>query len=200
MKVRRYIAFFSFIVLLSSCGGNSIHFDEAEWRREVENQGIRLFATQISSLDLPAVSKEIAGVLRSAQEADSYTVIDLAGEPEGARVLGSYRDHLPQAYEFFLIFNLNRPFSDDLPRVLQWSKAISDSVRSPFTGVVNNTHLMAETGIETIEEGAKTSRKLAQTLGIPLAFNMVKQDLLKPALSLREPVFPIKLFIKPPWD
>jgi L-ascorbate metabolism protein UlaG (beta-lactamase superfamily) len=45
MKVQRYIVFFSFLVLLSSCGGKSIHFDEAQWRRDVENQSIeKLYA------------------------------------------------------------------------------------------------------------------------------------------------------------
>ena len=45
MNLRRCILFVSFIVLLSSCGGDPIHFDEAQWRRNVDNQSIeKLYA------------------------------------------------------------------------------------------------------------------------------------------------------------
>ena len=45
MNLRRYILVVFFTISLSSCGGNPVHFDEAQWRRDVEKQSIeKLYA------------------------------------------------------------------------------------------------------------------------------------------------------------
>jgi N-acyl-phosphatidylethanolamine-hydrolysing phospholipase D len=45
MKLRSYIPVVFFAILVSSCGCNPVHFDEAQWRRDVERQGIeKLYA------------------------------------------------------------------------------------------------------------------------------------------------------------
>lgn len=45
MNLRRYILLLLFIISLSSCRGSPVHFDEAQWRRDVEKQSIeKLYA------------------------------------------------------------------------------------------------------------------------------------------------------------
>jgi N-acyl-phosphatidylethanolamine-hydrolysing phospholipase D len=45
MNLRRYILLVCFTILLSSCGANPVHFDEAQWRRDVEAQSVeKLYA------------------------------------------------------------------------------------------------------------------------------------------------------------
>ena len=45
MNLRRYIPFLLFIISLTSCKGNPVYFNEAQWRRDVEKQSIeKLYA------------------------------------------------------------------------------------------------------------------------------------------------------------
>jgi len=45
MNLRRYILLLLFIISLSSCKGNPVYFNEAQWRRDVEKQSIeKLYA------------------------------------------------------------------------------------------------------------------------------------------------------------
>ncbi|MFO8165823.1 MAG: MBL fold metallo-hydrolase [Desulfatiglandales bacterium] len=46
MNLRNYILIIFFTMVLSSCGRSSVHFDEAQWRKDVEKQRIEnLYAT-----------------------------------------------------------------------------------------------------------------------------------------------------------
>ena len=176
-------------------------FRSRDQKSQLEKAGVELISTPISSLDLPTISGEIAGVLQAVKNRPPYfTIVDLAGEPEGARMLGAYRDYLKDHYDFFLVYNGMRPFSQDFEDTRQWAKQISEAVRLSFTGLVNNSHLMQQTTPEIIIQGSQMAARLASAFGIPLVFHALKQDLLKCAPSPAEPLFPLELKIRPPWD
>lgn len=176
-------------------------FRSRDQRAKLEKAGVELISTPISTLDLPTISPEITGVLQSVKSRPPYfTIVDLAGEPEGARMLGAYRDYLKDNYDFFLVFNASRPFSQDFEETLNWAKGISEGVRLPFTGLVNNSHLLEHTVPETVSEGAKYAQALAKAFGIPLVFHAMKADLLECAPALEAPLFPLELKIRPPWE
>ena len=176
-------------------------FRSRDFQTGLKQIGINFLVTAVSSLDIPVISPEISGVLRENKTENSpLAVIDLAGEPEGARILGAYQDFLGKAYEFWLVFNASRPFAQDFKQLLRWSKEIEAAVRLPFTGLVNNSHLMGKTNKIDLIESAEKARQLAQALKIPLVFHAVSEEMLEKGVELSEPVFPLKLLVKPPWE
>ncbi|MCD6309226.1 MAG: hypothetical protein J7M18_00825 [Candidatus Eremiobacteraeota bacterium] len=173
-------------------------FRSREAKDDLENQGIRLVMTPISSLDIPAISPENAGLLRGSGK--GYLVIDLAGEEAGIKVIGGYHQYLSGSAIFWVI-NYSRPFSRDDDEIIDWKKSAESSLQLPFTGIVHNTHLMQKTTTELLLKSANRVRKLAQTVGLPLLFHGIDENLInKEKIQFPEPVLPLKIYLKPPWE
>lgn len=119
--------------------------------------------------DLPIIVPQIRASIENAGE--GRLVIDVGGDDLGARVLGSLSDALERAdYEFLMVLNANRPFTATVEGSLKMMRAIEGSSRMKFTGIVSNTHLIGETTGQTIIDGVKLSRQVAEAAKIPLVF------------------------------
>ncbi|MCL5037766.1 MAG: hypothetical protein M1269_11715 [Chloroflexi bacterium] len=172
-------------------------FRSREAKKEIEGQGVKLVMTPVSSLDLPAVSPENAGLLKSRGK--NPLVVDLAGEESGIRILGGYRDFLSDAVIFWVI-NFSRPFSSE-DELLAWRHRAESASGLKFDGIVNNTHLMQNTTPDLITGSAERARRLADRAGLPLLFHGVSEKLLmNNKISLPEPVLPLKIYLCPPWE
>ena len=51
----------------------------------------------------------------------------------------------------------------------------------PFTGLVNNTHLLQYTDINTLASGLPLAEEITKATGIPMAFNSVFKSVLENA-------------------
>ena len=119
------------------------YFRSAERRELLENNGIRVIATSFSGvMDVPAVSPEVMAIF----DDPSYRgVIDLGGDPEGARMLGRYEPQLArEGYDLLCVVNANRPETNAPEKVLSYMEYIEMACRQKITGLVNNTHLCRE--------------------------------------------------------
>lgn len=68
------------------------------------------------------------------------------------------------------------------------------------TGIVNNTHLCGETTPNEVRKGAALADQVSEKTGIPILCH-VALDRFVPELSdLSEPVFPITIQMKKPWE
>lgn len=128
--------------------------------------------------DLPILSPELRG---SVQRADLQVILDVGGDPVGARALGSISDVvLASDYDLLLVLNRYRPFMDSLEGVVAHLRQIVAASHLALTGVISNTHLMAETTEEDVDWGLELAQAVAGELGVPLRLLAVPEHLAEP--------------------
>jgi signal recognition particle receptor subunit beta len=143
--------------------------DFKELFSERADKQIKLVASKYanSSLDVPALGFDIRGAIKSSD----FTIIDVGGDDEGARALGRYRDFLPeQEYDMLYVVNKSRLNTQKPEEALELLKAIEAVSGLKCTGIVNNTHLCAETTAEIIEASLPYAEEIAEKAGVPLLF------------------------------
>lgn len=144
------------------------YFRSREAVRQLEALGIRTLVPpgEHCHADLPIVIPEVKGAI---QRPEGYLILDVGGDDLGARVLSSLSDaFLANSYNMILVHNANRPFSNEVEGTQRIMREIESASRLRFSGVIANTHLMDDTTPETILDGLKVSREVAEAVGIPL--------------------------------
>lgn len=144
------------------------YFRSREAVHQLQALGIRTLVPpgEHCHADLPIVIPEVKGAI---EQPDGYLILDVGGDDLGARVLSSLSDaFLADRYDMILVHNANRPFSNEVAGTRRIMKEIESASRLRFSGVIANTHLMDDTTPETIRDGLKVSREVADAVGIPL--------------------------------
>jgi hypothetical protein len=167
----------------------------------MEERGVSVVAPRegLRFADLPIILPEIKGMLENHE---GTTVLDVGGDPVGARVLSSLaasfdRDEL----EVTIVLNANRPFTDTLSGCRKMIEDIEEASRLRVTSIVGNTHLMESTTPDVIREGESLVTEVARELGIPVLFLTVDTDLLEgwSGETTTVPVMPLTRHMAPPW-
>ncbi len=178
----------------------NLYFRSREKASLLEEKGIKVIGSSIkgNALDLPAISGE---VMTPIKDKTYDTILDVGGDPAGARALGRYHEQFIQGeYDMFFVLNGNRPETRTAQQALEFIRQIEDTARAKVTGIVNNTHLLKSTTIEDVLKGYHLSLELSELTGIPLKYNVVLSEL-APLLpnDLVGQVFPIKLYMREEW-
>lgn len=178
----------------------NLYFRSREKASLLEEKGIKIIGASIkgNALDLPAISGE---VLTPLQDKSYDTILDVGGDPAGARALGRYHEYFVEGqYDMFFVLNLNRPETGTVQKALEFIRQIEDTSRAKVTGIINNTHLLKSTTIEDVLKGYELSLELSELTSIPLKYNVVLEELapLLPNNFIGE-LFPIKLYMREEW-
>lgn len=178
----------------------NLYFRSREKASLLEEKGIKIIGASIkgNALDLPAISGE---VLTPLQDKSYDTILDVGGDPAGARALGRYHEYFVEGqYDMFFVLNLNRPETGTVQKALEFIRQIEDTSRAKVTGIINNTHLLKSTTIEDVLKGYELSLELSELTSIPLKYNVVLEEL-APLLpnNLVGELFPIKLYMREEW-
>lgn len=176
------------------------YFRSREKKAELEERGIKLISssTGYSTADVPAISPEVYGILQS----NKYEVIlDVGGDPNGARVLGRYFQYFQEDnYNMWMVVNANRPNTQKSKEVIEYINRIQDSSRIAMTGLINNTHMIRETSKEDIIRGNDLVVEVSEITGLPIAYTSVLEEVV-PDLpkDIKGEIFPISLKMRPYW-
>jgi len=178
----------------------NLYFRSREKASLLEEKGIKIIGASIkgNALDLPAISGE---VLTPLQDKSYDTILDVGGDPAGARALGRYHEYFVEGqYDMFFVLNVNRPETGTVQKALEFIRQIEDTSRAKVTGIINNTHLLKSTTIEDVLKGYELSLELSELTSIPLKYNVVLEEL-APLLpnNLVGELFPIKLYMREEW-
>ena len=176
------------------------YFRSYEQTQRLEAAGIRVIVTSCGGVaDIPAINPAVLSVFQDR----SWTgVLDIGGDPIGARVLARFAPQL-QGEEFDLLYglNANRPETRDLERALAYMRGIEAECHQKVTGIVNNTHLCGETTAAEILKGARLAGQLSQQTGLPVVCHAAQRRLLPEVQNtLIEPILPMDLYMKKPWE
>ena len=174
------------------------YFRSRERRELLEGAGVRLIAASqaLADADVPALPAELHAVL---EDRSVRGVLDVGGDPSGARVLARYRPRiLKEDYQLLCIVNAARPEVRTAERSAEYLRAIEAVAGLRCTGLVNNTHLCGETAPEDIREGAALAEEVSQITGIPGVCHTAERRFQDRLRDL--PLFPMEIRMKKPWE
>ena len=176
------------------------YFRSYEQAKRLEDAGIRVIVTSCGGIaDIPAINPEVMSVFQQ----EKWTgVLDIGGDPIGARVLARFAPQLKTSdFDLLFVLNANRPETKDVESALQYMQGIEAECRQKVTGIVNNTHLCGETTAEEILKGAKLAQALSERTSLPVIHHAVQRKFVEQVQDrLSEPVLPMNIYMKKPWE
>lgn len=176
------------------------YFRSREKRDLMEAQGIRVISTsqECSDADIPAVPAEVLTIIENESVRG---ILDIGGDPVGARVLGRFRPKLLNTdYELVFVCNANRPEVREADNAITYLRSIEQVTGLTCSGIINNTHLCGETTPEEVVKGAKLAEEVSEKTGIPVLCHVAEETIAAQLPELNAPVFPITIQMKKPWE
>lgn len=174
------------------------YFRSRERRELLEAAGVWLVATSqaLADADVPALPAELHAVL---EDRALRGVLDIGGDPSGARVLARYRPRiLKEDYQLLYVVNAARPEVRTAKSSVAYLRAIEAVTGLRCGGLVNNTHLCGETAPEDIREGASLAEEVSRETGVPIVCHIAEARFREQLQDLD--VFPIEIRMKKPWE
>ena len=176
------------------------YFRSRERKALFQEAGIRLISSShaCSDADVPALPAELLTILENR---DITGVLDIGGDPVGARVLARFNDKIiTEDYQLIYVLNANRPEVRSPEAAVAYLRGIEATTSLTCTGIVNNTHLCGETTPEDIRKGARLAEAVSRETGIPVLCHVAEERFVPELSDLSEPVFPITIQMKKPWE
>lgn len=176
------------------------YFAAREARNILESHGVQVAAPSIhtATAAIPVLPKEVYQMLHRE---DHTLVLDVGGDPAGARILGSLYDHLRgKSLHGYCVVNTKRPFTKDYHGILEYLTSIGAASRLTFTGLIHNTHLLHETSVEDICTGQQLLEQVAKKTGVPIVLTAVMKGLAQDLEGcIANDVLLMEQYIKPPY-
>lgn len=174
------------------------YFRGRERRSLLEEAGVRLIATSqaCTDADVPSLPAELLSVL---EDRTSRGVLDIGGDPSGARVLARWKPKILQEdFQVLYIVNANRPEVRTAESAIAYLRGIEAVTGLPCTGLVNNTHLCGETTPEEVLKGAALAEEVSRQTGISVICHAAEEKFAEQLQDL--PLFSIEIRMKKPWE
>ena len=153
---------------------------------------------ELVSFDSPAVSPEVAGVLRAA---GGHVVLDAGGDPVGARLAAAHAEPIRAAgYDLWLVANPFRPEVATAEALARAGREIALQAGLDLTGLAANPHLGPATRAADLARGLAVVQEAAAGLGLPLVFLAAARVWAEEAGRLGLPVLPLELVVRLPWE
>ena len=167
---------------------------------QLEKAGVRVISSSqaCSDADVPALPAELLAILENR---DIRGILDIGGDPVGARVLARFQPKIVQEdYQLIFVLNANRPEVREAEHAIAYLRSIEAVTGLTCSGIVNNTHLCGETTPAEIRKGAALAEAVSRQTGIPILCHTAEVRFADAVSDLREPVFPITINMKKPWE
>ncbi len=173
------------------------YFRTADFKEIAENHGISLIASDYanSNLDIPALSGNLDAKINSSDT----LIIDVGGDDAGAHALGRYAPRIREKpYTMLYVVNSYRYLMQNPSDCVEMLRDIEVASRLKATHIANCSNLGAETTAEDIIKSQEYAEKICEIAGIPLALTAAESGLADNLSMVRE-LFPVKIYVKPPW-
>lgn len=176
------------------------YFCTRDETKMLEECGIRVIATSkdLANAELGVIPSETVSVFNDK----SYDVVlDVGGDDQGAVALGQYNRYFKEEdYDMYFVINTTRPFTNNIEGIIEYIKDIEAASRLKVKYLINNTNLSYETDINHIIKGQEIIKEVSKITNIPIRYVTVMEDLVdKLPDSIEGEIFPLKLFMIPPW-
>lgn len=160
------------------------YFRTKDSSKELTDAGVEVIALPFAntSVDLPALPQEVYGLV---QRRDRRVVMDIGGDDRGAYALGRYRPYILEENDFANLFVVNfyRPLTRTAKEAFEVFREIEAASGIPFTGIVNNSNIGAETTIDDVMNTISLAEELAEISGVPVVMTTAEKKLCEQAKS-----------------
>ncbi|UCG42249.1 MAG: cobalamin biosynthesis protein CbiA [candidate division WOR-3 bacterium] len=178
------------------------YFRSREVRAALRARGIEVLVPEerLVNADLPIVSPEVKGALESG---DQSVVLDLGGDPAGARVMASLSGGWEDGdYDGLLVVNSRRPFTGTADAVVKVIADIEAASGMRIGKLVVNSHLIDQTDRAVIEEGIRLAEEATGSSAATIAFVAVERRTLEDfdAEGCGYPVMVLDRMMLKPWE
>lgn len=178
------------------------YFTSGLQAEQMQEQGVSVLAS-VPTDETVELPPEIYSVFGNKWD---LAVLDIGGDPVGARVLGSLFTQLEEKrnqIRTYYVVNVRRPMSNNTEEICMGIEKIERAARIRVDYLVNNTNLGKETDFALLQEGACTLKEVSRNTGIPVKYVMG----LPTAFARTESVesaelgtrFPIEQLNRPSW-
>ena len=174
------------------------YFRSRERKALLAQHGVPLISSSqaCADADVPSLPPQLLGLL---DDRSRRGVLDIGGDPTGARVLARFRPRIEKEdYQLLFVLNANRPEVRERDDAIRYLRSIEAVTGLRCTGIVNNTHLCGETTAEDIRKGAALAAAVSEETGIPVLCHTALETLAGELEDL--PLFPIRIYMKKPWE
>lgn len=155
------------------------YFRSREARAVLEGCSIEVIGNSLgidSGVDLPAIPGTITPVLRDQSK---LVIIDLGGDPAGARALRQFREVLSETdTEVLYVVNTYRPQTRTVSDIVAMGRAIAAEIELEPTGMISNSHLLHETTCVEVTRGVNLCTEAGLALGIPIAMTAARAEVI----------------------
>jgi hypothetical protein len=177
------------------------YFRSREKREFFEKIGVKVFDSSIrnTAVDIPALPAQMAGVILNP---DEKSILDVGGDPVGARVLARYAEQIKNVeYDMFFVINGNRPETSTVEGAIKYLNMIEATSKLKVTGLINNTHMLKDTRVEDVEFGHELTKKVSWETDIPIRYEAVIKETAENIKNeeILEKLFPINLYMREEW-
>lgn len=179
----------------------NVYFRLREQEALLEKHGIEVYSTAVkaSALDIPALDP---GIYAPLQQKDRPLVVDVGGNPSGARALARYKPYLKEGeYDAFLVVNANRPETTTAEQVIEFKKGIEFQSKVKITKLVNVTHALKETTLSDLLRGQELIEEVSKQTGIPIwgtaCLTHLKEELENTSYPYH--IMPMELLFRAEW-
>ncbi len=178
------------------------YFRSREAIREMEALGVKVIVPRGGHYyaDLPILLPEVRGVI---EKSDGEVVLDVGGDAQGTRALGSLASVFPDGeYEMWMVLNSRRPLTSDPAVSIQTMARIEAAARLKFTGLIANSHMIEDTDTDVLLEGYRLAQAVGRETDLPLVFISAKQSVLERLESgiFDCPILPLTRSMLKPWE
>ena len=160
----------------------------------LNSSGIRLICSEYanSNVDIPALPQDMYSV---TDDKSVHAILDVGGDERGALALGRLVPKIKEEndYDMFFVINKFRPLTRDIPSAKEVFDEIENACKLKFTGIINNSNLGRETTIGDVISSVEFSKQLANTLGLPLIFTSVSEELYGELKDKIQPLYPLTM-------
>ncbi|HDK7161490.1 TPA: ATP-binding protein [Clostridium botulinum] len=176
------------------------YFCSRSLKEEFDKLGIRVIASdsKLMNAELMVVPGEVMAVFNDK----SYEVVmDIGGDDQGATVLGQYNKYFNEEdYDMYFVVNNNRPLTSNEKETEDYIKSIEISSRLKVKYLISNTNLSYETTVDHILKGDEIVLELSKNTGLPYKYIVCRKDFVDDIEGkVHGEIFPIDIYMKPPW-
>ncbi|HBJ2610944.1 ATP-binding protein [Clostridium botulinum] len=176
------------------------YFCSRSLKEEFDKLGIRVIASdsKLMNAELMVVPGEVMAVFNDK----SYEVVmDIGGDDQGATVLGRYNKYFNEEdYDMYFVVNNNRPLTSNEKETEDYIKSIEISSRLKVKYLISNTNLSYETTVDHILKGDEIVLELSKKTGLPYKYIVCRKDFVDDIEGkVHGEIFPIDIYMKPPW-
>lgn len=167
----------------------------------LKKEDIQVISTtfMVRTLDIPALDPAIEGAMIDKSK---RVLIDVGGNPSGARALGRYSHVLDMVgYDQVFVVNANRPETSSAQQVIEFIEQTQNQSQTEVNWLINATHMLKNTSVEDILKGEKLLKEVSEKTGIPIWGTLVLRSLAEEVKKVDSTinVFPIDLHFRDDW-